>query len=244
MIHILGICGSPVSDGNTLAVLREALGSIQDEGKVRTELIPLAGKRIEGCKHCNWCIKKQTEDRFCVQEDGMKGIYPELLKSDGVLLATPVHFGRLSGLMANMIDRLRVFVHGNVHAGRLRNKIGGALAVSFFRGGGVETTLSSINAMFFIFDMIVATSRLYQLGAASFSSLDGKGAVTNGVSHMALEDSYGMTSAKLLARRILELAEIVRAGKGGLTRGRTRSSRAGDRVSVLTGPDGTVRVRH
>ena len=60
----------------------------------------------------------------------MKIIYPKILEADGILLATPVHFGRLSGLMANMIDRLRVFVYGNVYRGQIRNKIGGALAVA------------------------------------------------------------------------------------------------------------------
>jgi len=115
-----------------------------------------------------------------------------------------------------MIDRFRAVVYGKAYRGRLRNKIGGALAVAFFRGGGVETTLSSINSMFFIFQMIVAISGRYQLGAASFSSVDGKGKVKKGVRHMALEDEFGTASARLLAERMLELARIVRAGQEAL----------------------------
>lgn len=213
MIKILGICGSPVKEGNTESVLEQALSHLQDQEAVETEIITLADKELNGCKHCNWCIKNQSKGRFCVQEDDMKIIYPKVLEADGILLATPVHFGRLSGLMANMIDRFRPFVYGNVYRGRLRNKVGGALAVAFFRGGGVETALSSINSMFFIFRMIVATSGTYQLGAASFSSIDGKGKVSKDLRHMALEDAFGAASGRLLAERMVELARIVRAGQ-------------------------------
>jgi multimeric flavodoxin WrbA len=215
-IMILGISGSPVKNGNVEILLERSLSPFQAQQGVEAETISLAGKEIRGCQHCNWCVKKQSEGRFCVQEDDMEDIYPKFLPADGILLATPVHFGRLSGLMANMIDRLRAFVHGNIYKGSLRNKIGGAMAVAFSRGGGVETTLSSMNTMFLVFHMIVATSRMYQLGAASFSSMDGRGRTTKGVRHIALEDEYGMASVKCLIERMLELARIVKAGEKAL----------------------------
>ncbi|PWI49283.1 hypothetical protein CEE45_02765 [Candidatus Heimdallarchaeota archaeon B3_Heim] len=43
----------------------------------------------------------------------MSEIYPLLLEADGLLLASPVYFGRLSGCLANFVDRLRVFHLGN-----------------------------------------------------------------------------------------------------------------------------------
>jgi multimeric flavodoxin WrbA len=205
-----------VKGGNVESALKQTLSYFQGQEAVETEIITLADKEFSGCKHCNWCIKNQSEGRFCVQEDDMKIIYPRVLEADGILLATPVHFGRLSGLMANMIDRFRAFLYGNVYKGRLRNKIGGALAVAYLRGGGVETALSSINSMFFIFQMIVATSRMYQAGAAFFSSTDGKGKVIKGIRHMALEDEFGAASGRLLAERMLELVRIVRAGQEAL----------------------------
>ena len=94
--------------------------------------------------------------------------------------------------------------------------MGGALAVGFSRGGGVETTLASLNSMFYVFNMIVATSQRYHLGAASLTSIEGKGSVKKGVRHMALEDDFGTESARLLVDRILELATIVRAGEKAL----------------------------
>ena len=216
MIKILGISGSRVKKGNTQALLGEALSHAQQSQAVETELIALAGKEINACNHCNWCIKKQTSEKCCVQEDDMVTIYPKLLAADGIILASPSHFGRLSGLMANMIDRTRAFVHGNIYKLPLKNKIGGAMAVAFFRGGGIETTLSSLNLMIFTHQMILASSGLYQLGSGAYSSPEGKGRFVKEPRHAVLQDEYGILSAKLLSDRMVELARIVKAGQHSL----------------------------
>jgi len=213
-IRILGICGSPVRDGNAQVLLNEALGSLGEDPGITTRLFPLSGRTFSGCLHCNWCVRHQQEGRFCVQEDDLSELYPEIIKADGILLASPVHFGRLSAPMAAMVDRLRPFVHGNRYGGALRNKVGGALVVAFFRGGGVETALMSLVTAFLALEMIVATSRLYQLGAAGLTSLHGTGRVARGVRHGVLEDEYGVASSRALARRMAELARMVRAASG------------------------------
>jgi multimeric flavodoxin WrbA len=215
-INILGICGSPVKGGNTETLLNVALDHVREKHGAKTELFTLADKTFDGCIHCNWCVKKQTDGKFCSQEDDLAALYPAMLKADGILLASPVHFGRLSGLMANMIDRMRAYVHGNLYRGRLRNKVGGALSVAFFRGGGVETTLATLNTMFFVFEMVIATSRMYQIGAGALTSTDGTGRTVKGVRHMALEDEFGVLSAQILADRMVELAKLVKAGQEAL----------------------------
>lgn len=211
MIRILGISGSPVKDGNTEALLREALRAPAAEPGVETESIHLSALEISGCRHCNACVKGQTAEKYCAVSDGMDAIYPALLRADAVLLATPVHIGRMSGLMSNMIDRLRVFVYGNFHAGKLKDKVGAALVVAFLRHGGLETTLGNLNAAFALFQMIAVGQ-----GGLVLTSADGKGKVIRGIRHMALEDSFGLSSAKAVAARALELARIVRAGKRAL----------------------------
>jgi multimeric flavodoxin WrbA len=212
-IKLLGICGSRVKNGNTEALLKEAFSRADEHQDVESQLILLAGKEIGPCNHCNWCIKNQTEEKFCTQDDDMSEIYPKLLAADGIFLASPAHFGRLSGLMADSIDRTRAFVHGNVHKFPLKNKIGGALALAFFRGGGIETTLSSLNLMFFAHQMIVASSGMYQLGAAAYSSREGKGRFEKAPRHTIREDDYGILSSKMLVDRVIELAHIVKAGQ-------------------------------
>ena len=212
MLNILGVNGSRVKKGNTHKLLEQALSQANQHQTVSTEMIALTDRVINPCNHCNWCVKSQTRDKYCTQDDGMSDIYPKLLSADGILLASPSHFGRLSGLMADMIDRTRAFVHGKHYKLPLKNKIGGALAVAFFRGGGVETTLASINLMFQVHFMIPAHSGLYQLGAAAFSSRDGKGRFEKEPRHMVQEDEYGILSAKLLLDRVIELATLVKAG--------------------------------
>jgi multimeric flavodoxin WrbA len=208
MIRILGISGSPVKDGNTEALLREALRAPASDPDVEIETIHLSALEIAGCRHCNWCIKNQTAEKYCVVADEMEKIYPALLRSDVLLLATPVHIGRMSGLLSNMIDRLRVFVYGNFHSGKLKDKVGAALVVAFLRHGGLEMTLWNLNNTFALFQMIGVGQ-----GGLVLTSVEGKGKITRGVRHMALEDSFGLFSAKAVVARALELARIVQAGK-------------------------------
>jgi multimeric flavodoxin WrbA len=219
VIKLIGICGSRVEDGNMEALLREAMTHARQQSDVDAEVITLWGKKIHGCKQCDWCIKNQSADQPCVQDDDMIWVYPKLLEADGIILASPAHFGRLSGLMADLIDRTRAFIHGSVYQFPLRNKVGGAMAVSFFRGGGLETTLSSIDLFFLCQQMIVATSGLYQLGAGACSSLDGKGQFAKEPRHIVLEDDYGTLSARLLIDRVVELSRIIKAGQMAIQHG-------------------------
>jgi multimeric flavodoxin WrbA len=211
MIRILGIAGSPVREGNTEVLLKEALGALVSGPEIETRLLNLSGLEIAGCQHCNWCIKNQTPEKFCSLEDGMEEIYPALVRADAIILATPVHIGRMSGLMANMIDRMRVFVYGNVHRGRLTDKVGAALVIGFLRHGGLEMTLSILNTTFAAFGMI-SVGR----GGMVLTSLEGKGKVTKGIRHMALEDGLGVLTSKEAVRRAAELAKIIQAGKKAL----------------------------
>lgn len=211
MIRILGIAGSPVEGGNTETLLKEALGVTASDAEVQTEVLNLSSLQITGCRHCNWCIKNQTPEKFCAISDGMDEVYPAVARADVIILATPVHIGRMSGLMANMIDRMRVFVYGIVHRGKLKDKIGGALVVGFLRHGGLEITLSNLNTTFALFNMI-SVGR----GGLALTSLDGKGKTTKGVRHMVMEDAFGLFTAKDVVQRAVEIAKIVQAGKKAL----------------------------
>lgn len=217
MIKIIGICGSRVKEGNVSALLEYGLSPIKKLKDVSSEVINLEGKKIGPCLHCNWCVNKQTPEKICAQEDDMAPIYPKLLEADAILIASPAHFGRLSGLTADWMDRTRAFVHGKFYKLPLKNKIGGAMAVAFIRGAGLETTLSSIDIFFLTHQMILANSRLYQLGAGAYSSREGKGRFEKDIRHMTLEDEVGVLSARMLVERVIDLARIVKAGTKALS---------------------------
>ncbi len=211
MIEILGISGSPVKGGNTEALLEEALRDAAEDPEIRLKVFCLSGLQIAGCRHCNWCLKNQTAEKFCAFSDGMDEIYPALLRSDVILLATPVHIARMSGLLANMLDRMRVFVYGNVHGRKLKDKVGGALIAAYRRHGGLESTLSALNNTFALFHMITAGE-----GGLALTSIGGEGKLVKGCRHMVLEDKFGVASAKGVVRRAVEIARIIKAGKDAL----------------------------
>ena len=142
----------------------------------------------------------------------MSDIYPLILAADGLLLASPVYFGRLSGRLANFVDRLRLFTHGNYYGGKLKDKVGGALAASWRRAGGEETTLLSINYAFWRLSMLAIP------GAFGLSSLGGTGEVLPEDKHLILKDEYGIKAARRQVRRMVELIRIVKLGKEALYR--------------------------
>jgi multimeric flavodoxin WrbA len=138
VIKLIGICGSRVKDGNMEALLCEAMTHAREQSDVDAEVITLWGKQINGCNQCNWCIKNQTADKPCVQDDDMGWVYPKLLEADGIILASPAHFGRLSGLMADLIDRTRAFVHGSVYQFPLKTRWGVPWPYPFSGEGGLR----------------------------------------------------------------------------------------------------------
>ena len=217
-IKILGVCGSPIKQGNTEVFLEATLKVAREMKDVKTEAVFLSGKDISDCQHCNWCLTGQKPGQFCKQNDDMHAIYPLLVEADGLLLASPVYFARLSGRMACFIDRLRAFAYGNYYRGQLKGKVGGALAVGWTRHGGVETTLLSLNFAFSSLGMLTAHERGASLGVGGVSSLSGTGKFTPDDRLAVLKDEYGLRSARRLARRMVELIRITKLGREALDR--------------------------
>jgi len=238
-IKLLGVCGSPIKHGNTEVFLREALKAAEGTGDVQTELISLAGKEIRDCRHCNWCLAKQVEGKFCSQNDDMVEIYPKVLQADGLLLASPVYIGRLSGYLACFLDRLRVFAFGNLYQGKLHNKVGGALSVAWLRNAGVETTLISILSAFMGLEMIPVGPRhgLGALGGAGGLSSDhGTGKFDPKDKLGILKDEYGLRGARSLGQRIAEVSKLLKAGASSYSKTTSASSSTNplsDRPSTL-----------
>jgi multimeric flavodoxin WrbA len=217
-IHVVGICGSPIQDSNTEHFLREALKAAEEAGATTT-LIPLAGKEIHDCTHCNFCMSKQTSGRFCGLQDDMDPLYAELVRADVIFLATPVYFGRLSGRLANFIDRLRCLYFGNLHKGKLANKVGGALAVSWYRNRGVETALLSIVEAYMGLELLPVGPPMVGsvLGAAGNASDNGTGEFDRTDKHGIHKDKHGLKGARLMAKRAVQVAGLLKSSEKQMT---------------------------
>lgn len=215
-IKILGICGSPVKGGNTEAFLSEGLKQAESLGDVSTDLVRLIEKRIGDCRHCNWCTSKQEEGSFCCIKDDMLEMYPRIIEADALLIATPTYAGRLSGYSAVFMDRFRALVLGRRYRGVLRNKVGGAMTVAWMRNAGPETALLSVATAYLMWGMVLASPGEggCEFGAVGVSSDGGSGRFVPEERLGVLKDKLGMSSARALAKRTVELARIMKASQG------------------------------
>jgi len=190
-MHILGICGSPHPDGNTAYALRHALQVIEREG-IGTTYLSLADYEIRPCKGCFAC-----REGTCVQEDDMTEIADAIYHCDGLILASPVYMGLVTGQLKVMMDRTVLFRTGGRF--ELSGKVGAGIACGGFRNGGQELTLQAMHTFFLQQDM--------------YAVADGPGLSHSGAAIVgrAETDQVGLQTVENLARRV---ARAVREMRG------------------------------
>lgn len=208
---ILGISGSPVKEGNVETFLNRAITGLPAKN-IEHDIIHLSGLEIRDCKHCNYCLTKQVPGKYCSIKDDAQAVLEKAEAADIIVLASPVYFLRTSGYMATLIDRFRVFVFGNLTAGRLKNKIGVSMAVSWLRQGGIELTHLSHITTFLGLEMIPASVHkgVSPLGASAYASPQGSGDFDPQVTLGIENDEPGLKSARLIMRRAMELAKLIK----------------------------------
>jgi multimeric flavodoxin WrbA len=209
--RILAVSGSPVKEGNMEAFLGKMLEGVSGQG-VLTEIVALSRMRVEDCVHCNFCLARQKPGKYCALKDDAQEIFDKAEAADIIVLGSPVYFMRTSARLAALIDRLRVFVFGNVAGGRLRNKVGVSAAVAWLRNGGLETTHLTHLEAFLTLEMIPASvhTGVSPLGASGLASACGSGEFDPAMRLGACEDDAGMSSAHTLMKRALELARLLK----------------------------------
>ncbi len=103
-MRILAINGSPREGGNTDTVIREIMGSVEDNDDFR--YVHLADLDINDCNGCKSC--KQSPG--CIQEDDMQSLYGELERADMLLIGSPIYMGAETGRLKCFCDRLYAFL--------------------------------------------------------------------------------------------------------------------------------------
>lgn len=208
---ILGISGSPIKEGNVETFLNRAMAGLHAKN-IEHDIVHLSGQKISDCRHCNYCLTKQVPGKYCSIKDDAQAVFEKAEAADIIVLASPVYFLRTSGYMAKMIDRFRVFVFGNLTAGRLRNKIGVSMAVSWLRQGGIELTHLSHITTFLGLEMIPASVHkgVSPLGASAYASPQGSGDFDPQVTLGIENDEAGLKSARFIMRRAMELTKLIK----------------------------------
>jgi len=190
-IKIIGICCSPRKGKTTAVSLGVCLAAAKDaDPRIETELIELAGRAIPGEPAAGVPLAPGQKDEF-------PRLVPMLsdAKVGGIIIGTPVYFGNMTFLCKAFLDRCIVF-RKNKFA--LANKVAGVLAVGACRNGGQEITIQSVQAALMSQQMILVGDAppTAHIGATVWSG--GKKDVT--------EDTFGMSTAKNLGKRVAEVA--------------------------------------
>jgi multimeric flavodoxin WrbA len=104
-MKILAINGSARPEGTTTRLAQAALEGAVSAG-AETEMILLAEKDIHFCANCLTCYQ-DIESRIgrCAIGDDMREILEKIAEADGILLASPVHSGFITGLMTTFFER-------------------------------------------------------------------------------------------------------------------------------------------
>jgi multimeric flavodoxin WrbA len=101
---VIGLLGSPLSDGNTAKLLDRALKGAEDAGCV-VEKILVTNLDFQACEEMLFCKDHDT----CIIDDDMQQLYPKFKEMDSLIIATPVMTMGIPGKLKSMMDRFQVF---------------------------------------------------------------------------------------------------------------------------------------
>jgi multimeric flavodoxin WrbA len=157
-MKVVAFNGSPRKGGNTEHLLRHVLAALKEEG-IRTELVQIGGKKVQGCIACRKCF--ENRNRKCVIEnDVINGCIARMAAADGMVIGSPTYFADVSTPIKALIERAG-FV-GMANGGMYSRKVGAAV-VAVRRAGGIHV-FDSINHFFGISGMYTVGSTYWNLG--------------------------------------------------------------------------------
>ncbi len=189
-VKILGICCSPRQGKTTAVSLKVCLEAAADvDSRIETELIELAGLKIDGSLAAGIALEPGQKDDF-------PSLMPKLAdeRLAGIIIGTPVYFGNMSSLCKAFIERCMVFRKEFAFS----DKVGGVVAVGGGRNGGQELTIRSVHNCLLGHAMMV-------VGDGPPTGHFG-GTVWSGHPGGVTEDEFGMKTVRNLGRRVAEVA--------------------------------------
>jgi multimeric flavodoxin WrbA len=192
-LRVLGIAGSPVKNGNTEILIREALDAAKKEG-VKTEFASLVNKKVEPC-NLQTCKDACSKGKECPIEDDAKSIINRMIQADAVTMGSPVYFRTVSAQLKALMDRTRMVYYPER---RMENKLGGAIAVGDGRVSGQEFTIATIHNFYLSHKMIIVGSKWY--GAYAVAKKGKKG---------VLQKPKDIEYARELGKRIARAAKAL-----------------------------------
>ncbi len=104
-MYILALNATGRPRGTTTVLVEQALAGAASRG-AQTEMVLLAEHDIRFCTGCLTCYQ-DLEARIapCSQEDDVRALLEKVAAADGIVLASPLHSGFVTGLMTTFLER-------------------------------------------------------------------------------------------------------------------------------------------
>lgn len=104
MKKLIAINGSPRRNGNTAALLKQAVQGAQEAG-ADAEIINLYALNFKGCTSCFACKLKSRPHGICAMKDDLTPILEQIKSADAIIFGSPIYFMNLSSSMLAFIER-------------------------------------------------------------------------------------------------------------------------------------------
>ncbi len=187
----MGISGSPNRGGNAEHLLDQALRIATERG-FRTEKLLSSELEVGFCTDCGECGR----GRPCPIEDDMAAVRETLADASGIIVASPVYFGNVTGQLKALFDRTLLLRRQGF---LLKNKVGCAVAVGRSRNGGQEKTIEAIQTWMHIHGMVVVGDDSHFGGIAVEPSR---------------EDEIGIETARATAMKLCDVLDLMQKRQG------------------------------
>ena len=109
MMNVLAIMGSPRKGEATDLLIDKAIEGIRSKvSDCNVKKLSLIDYDIQHCRNCLICRDSRTTEPVskCSIRDDMDKLSLDVLDSDALIFATPVHMGYATGLMMSFLERI------------------------------------------------------------------------------------------------------------------------------------------
>ena len=107
-MYTLILTASPRPEGNTNSLVKEFAEELRRQAArdehIRVKIINLYDLDIKPCTACRSC-QKDRNNPACVIDDGLREVFPEIMKAELIVLASPVYSWYCTPPMKALLDR-------------------------------------------------------------------------------------------------------------------------------------------
>lgn len=188
---VVGICGSP-REGASEYLLKKGLKDLEQSNEIEVSFVTVRESKIAPCNHCSWC----ENNKGCSIKDDWKKLSKLLKEADGIIIASPIHFGSISAQTKAVIDRCQSLIMEDIDI--FKGKVGMSIVVGGDRSGGQELAIQQINTFYLLNGIIPVSGGAFgaNLGACLWSQDNGAQGIKN--------DTYGLKTLDMTLNKFRE----------------------------------------